>query len=277
MSTRPDEPYSLSRRRGIVARIVRTASGGVFAIDAILRCLYGVRSCCYAEGTVLRVARTKFHAAVSLEDGTSIPPGDPVLDLHIWNERLSALGTPGPNLAWACRVKNRVQASLRELAWRLECDGTLSRYLAVRANVVVLSASAARKFSRIAGRFGLVPTKAEQPAGWGHGMLVLLLAWACNPGRAFRGCYQPVHREFWISAIELRSRYPHIPLAISSSVGLLICEDSESSRQNVDSERLGKQRSRPLTVHAPVGRHHLLQPDKSPSGGSGLYGVSSWP
>lgn len=215
MHARAKKRRARSSRRGGPS-VVRAASAGIFAIDAALRGWYGVRPYSYADGILLRIAEGKSDTQVSLEDGTCILPGDAVLDLHIWNERVAVLGLPGRNLGWACRVKNRVRNSLHELACRIDGDPAFGRYVAVRAEAVVLSESAARGFSRIAARFGLESTKPERSAGWGHGMLARLLAWACNPARTFRGHYRPIKREFWISAMELRSRYYRTTLAIPS-------------------------------------------------------------
>lgn len=247
MDALPDKPRASWRRRGLVACTIRAISGSVFLIDAVLRCWYGVRPYSYAESALLRVAGTKADTAVSLGDGTFILPGDPVLDLHVWNERLPTLGLPGRDLAWACRVKNRVRGSLRELAWRLECDPALGRYVAVRAKVIVLSRSSAQKFARIALRFGLVPTKSERPAGWGHGMLILLLSWACDSRRTSRGRYQPIHREYWISVMELRSRYPRTALPIRADVNVLVYDETkrEAPWGNMDSHRNQGSASRP--------------------------------
>jgi hypothetical protein len=211
MHARPNKRRDRSRHR-VSPGVVRAASSAIFALDAALRGWYGVRPYSYADGVLLRIADGKSDTRVSLEDGTHILPDDPVLELHIWNERVAVLGLPGRNLGWACRVKTRVRNSLHELACRLECDARFGRYVAVRAEAVVLSESAARRFSQIAARFGLEATKPERSASWGHGMLALLLAWACNPAKTFRGHYRPIRREYWISAMELRSRYYRITL-----------------------------------------------------------------
>jgi hypothetical protein len=201
-------------RCGVRSIAIRAASAAIFAIDAALRGWYGVRPYSYTNGILLRIADGKADTRVSLEDGTRVLPGDPVLHLHIWNERIAVLGLAGRNLGWACRVKNRVRISLHQLACCFESDPTFGQYVAVRAEAVVLSESAARRFSQIATRFGLEATDPERSADWGHGMLALLLAWACNPAKTIRGGYRPVRREFWISAMELRSRYCHLTLNV---------------------------------------------------------------
>lgn len=231
MHARANKRRARSSRR-VSPIVVRTASAGIFAIDAALRGWHGVRPYSYADGILLRVADGKSNTQVSLEDGTSILPGDAVLDLHIWNERVAVLGLPGGNLGWACRVKNRVRDSLHELAGLFEGDPAFGRYVAVRAEAILLSERAARRFSQIAARFGLESTAPQRPAGWGHGMLALLLAWACNPARTFCGHYRPIRREFWISATELRSRYYHTTLNIASCTASMA--STSASRQVVD-------------------------------------------
>jgi hypothetical protein len=200
--------------------ILRLASGGIFIIDAALRRWYGVRSYCVTSETLLRIATTRAARHIVLDDGTRIAPGDPVIELHIWNERLPALGLPGRNLAWACRVKRRMQHSLHRLAEHLERVPELRGYAAVHAEAFACSERAARRLAWIAARFGLMPIAPEQPVGWGQKMLTLLLTWACNPGRTLGRKQQPVRREFWISATEFRVRYAARPAIPASCVAI---------------------------------------------------------
>jgi hypothetical protein len=236
MHARPNS-HARARHR-VRPGIVRVASAGIFAIDAALRGWYGVRPYSYADGVLLRIADGKSDTRVSLEDGTCILPGDSVLDLHIWNERVSVLGLPGRHLGWACRVKSRIHDSLHQLACCFESDPAFSRYVAVRAEAVVLLQNAAQRFSRVAARFGLKSIKPERPAGWGNGMLALLLAWACNPARTSRGHYRPVRREFWISAIELRSRYHQMTLKLPSCT--LTPETTSGTRQVAEEKEIAR-------------------------------------
>lgn len=195
------------RRSRAVPRLARFMSCGIFAMDAVLRRWYGVHVYSTADNVLLRIALTKSSARVVLEDGTLIMPGDPVIDLHIWNERVPALGLPEHSLVWACRVKNRIQASLRQLAHQLNDSTELHGYVAVHAEAIALTARSARRFARLAARFGLVQSTPAQPADWGRGMLSLLLRWACNPGGAAKRRLRPVRQEFWISTTQLRLRY----------------------------------------------------------------------
>jgi hypothetical protein len=113
-------------------------------------------------------------------------------------------------VAISASSKSLGDLSLHQLPCRFECDPAFGRYVTVRAEAVVLSESAARRFVRVAACFGLKPSRPGRSADWGHGMLAVLLAWACNPARTFRGHYRPISQELWISAMELRSRYHHV-------------------------------------------------------------------
>jgi hypothetical protein len=188
-------------------RAAHLGRAGIFGIDSILRRWYGVRAYSSSDNALLRISPAKATTHLVLADGTRVTPGDAVIDLHIWNERVPTLGLPGRNLFWACRVRNRIRHSLSELAQYLEVESDLGRYVAVRAEAFPLTERAARTLTRVAARFGLTQASPELPADWGHGMLVWFLAWACNPGSVSGKQLRPFRHEFWMSAAELRARY----------------------------------------------------------------------
>jgi len=195
-----------------VTRLVRA---GIFGIDCILRHWYGVRAYSSCDDALLRIAVANAATELVLADGTHVMPGDLVIELHIWNERIPTLGLPGRNLFWACCVKNRIRRSLSELARYLELNPALHPYVAVHAEAFPMTERAARKLARVAACFGLMQAAPELPADWGHGMLAWLLAWACNPGSVSGKQLRPFRHEFWMSALELRTRYLREPTSVA--------------------------------------------------------------
>lgn len=180
---------------------------GIFCIDWLLRRWYGVYQFSATEDDLLRVAVSVADVALTLSDGTHVMPGDQIIDLHIWNERVPRLGPLGPSLAWASRVRHRIERSLVALASHLESQKSFERCIALRAAPVFVSDRGSRKLARIAERCGLTRPIDARRAGLGHGMLAFGLAWACNPESLAGQQFNPMRHEFWISRKAFRERY----------------------------------------------------------------------
>src|SRR6185437_7027005 len=88
-------------------------------LDRALRQYLGVIEFCDQPPCVLRVSPARAGLALTLPDGTRISPGDSLLELHLWNERL-------PRADTMCTLGRG--GSLRtRLDWSLDA---LARYLA---------------------------------------------------------------------------------------------------------------------------------------------------
>jgi hypothetical protein len=195
------------RRAASWARFGSMIRVGIYCIDWMLRRWYGVYAYSKTDNDLLRVSIRRVETATTLSDGTRVDSGDVVVDLHIWNERIPALGSLGPSLVWASRTKRRIEVSLVTLAHHLESQGCLDRCAAVRAEAVFLSGQGARKLEHIAEHYGLTPPIDARPADLGHGLLAYGLAWACNPESLNKKQFRPMRYEFWISGAAFRERY----------------------------------------------------------------------
>jgi hypothetical protein len=151
-----------------------------------------------------------------LSNGIRVNRGEVVVDLHIWNERVPALGPFGRSLAWASRTRRRIERSLVRLAYHLECRHCLDRCAAVRADVVLLGGHGVKKLERIAQHYGLTPAIDAKRADPGHGLLAFGLTWACNPESLVRKRFGPIRHEFWMSGAAFRERYRRRPLSSPS-------------------------------------------------------------
>lgn len=180
---------------------------GIFCIDWVLRRWYGVYAYSTTEDDLLRVAVRALEVPITLSDGTRVTRGDLVVDLHIWNERIATLGPLGPSLAWASRVRHRIEHSLITLAQHLESRGCLDQCAAVHAEAVFVGGRGAKKLARIAGHFGLTRPGNAQRADLGHGLLAYGLAWACDPDCLAGKRFRPMRHEFWISGTAFRKRF----------------------------------------------------------------------
>ena len=88
----------------------------VHQLDPMLRRAHRVQEFTQDPQCVLRVALGFSNRDLQLSDGTWIRRGDPIVELHLWNERIPRMPPEGPDLAWSLRFYRRLVASLRLVA-----------------------------------------------------------------------------------------------------------------------------------------------------------------
>ena len=86
---------------------------------------------------VLRVGLGQARAQVSLSDGTRVEFGELVGTLHFWNEHLPRYSSKGPNLGWACAVRNRVIYSLRAFSEYIDSEAAWQGVRAIRTETAL--------------------------------------------------------------------------------------------------------------------------------------------
>jgi hypothetical protein len=91
------------------------------SFDALVRRVQGVFEFSTDSDCILRLRRTRLPRALSLAEGL-FPAGTPVLELHLWNERVPPLPPTGPDLAWASQAAHRLRRSLRDLAGHVRVE-----------------------------------------------------------------------------------------------------------------------------------------------------------
>lgn len=176
----------------------------IFALDAYLRRRQAIFEFTDQADCILRIARTAAPRGLLLSDGTAIRAGDPLLELHLWNEHVPAIPASGVTLRWAATAARLARTSLRALA-AATATGSLPDFVALRGCL------------RFDGRLLNAPfagcgfdTIAEPPASageWLHGLgescLTGMLLWAFNP--AGFGHARPTHarRYLWMSRSRL--------------------------------------------------------------------------
>lgn len=202
----------------------------VFAVDRLLRRWYGVREFSPARDNLLRISTGTAGQRVVLGDGTEVAPGDPVIDLHLWNERIPALGSFPTGLGWGSRARRRIERSLMELAAHVEADPAVATCMVCRAEAVFLTGLRPSACLRIAERLGFDTAIAPRPAGPGHTLLAIGFAWACHPGAPMRRRRRVVRYTFWMSRRTLRARYLRHP-GVTTAAPDGCCPEGGSVRQ----------------------------------------------
>lgn len=203
----------MAERGSLPGRIGRRL---VRAVDALLRRDQRIFSFNDDPGCILRMSLEPARDPMALTDGTTVQPGDPLVILHFWNERLPPVPPEGPNLRWARTMIDGSAASL----------GMLSRYLAGQPDLAAVRAigSGLAGFltmadldlgSRFFGRLGFDVRRGPRRrslwgrfAGFWENIYSWALIWTYNPA-SVRG--KPPWRlgrfGIWMSRATLERRY----------------------------------------------------------------------
>jgi hypothetical protein len=186
--------------------------GSVSWCDALLRSYYGIHEFTDDPACVLRAGLSQARAPVSLSDGTQIQVGELVGTLHFWNEHLPPYSSNGPNLGWACAIRDRVVYSLRAFTDYIESEAAWREVRAIRTETALPARLGALQIGRVFRRYGFerVPTDSSFLARL-HGLGECFVLWgltrAFNPAALPRQPFLRDRHELWISRNALRLRY----------------------------------------------------------------------
>ncbi len=189
-------------------------SRAVRSVDSLLRLHQGIQEFTDDEECLLRISIVPAARAVSLSDGTLVQEGEPVLQLHLWNEHLPLMPDEGPSTAWANLMKRRMRASLATVAAHLDRERQYDGIRAIQGLPTFASRLGASQMVRTAQRFGFDVIEPTTPLELReriyeifNSMLLWGLTWAFNPaGLRSKGLLR--HRyQIWISRDKFIERY----------------------------------------------------------------------
>jgi hypothetical protein len=186
--------------------------GSVAWADGILRSYYGIYEFTDDPNCVLRVGLDVARAPVSLSDGTNIEVGELVGTLHFWNEHWPRYSERGPDLGWACAVRDRVRYSLRAVSEYVEREPVWRDVRAIRTETALPARLGATQIMRVFQRYGFerVPSEHSLMArlhGLGECFVLWALTRAYNPAALPRQPFLRDRHELWISRTTLLLRY----------------------------------------------------------------------
>lgn len=187
-------------------------TGSIGWADAILRSYYGIYEFTDDPACVLRVGLDRARAPALLSDGTRIVLGELVGTLHFWNEHLPRYSKKGPNLSWACALRDRLIYSLRAFSEYVEHEPSWRVVQAVRAETALPARLGALQIGRVFQRYGFEPVPTDSSfLGRLHGFGECFVLWgltrAFNPAALPRQPFLRDRHELWISRATLRARY----------------------------------------------------------------------
>lgn len=137
--------------------------------------------------------------------------GDPVLDLHLWNEHIPRASRRGAGWTWAAVFLTRLADSLADLAEHVAHDPRMAEVKAVRARIA-FAPSKRLKLRRLALRLGFELPCREPAANRhlqdrGEDLWLWALAWAFNPGSLQNRRLLRARETLWMSSRRLVARY----------------------------------------------------------------------
>jgi ceramide glucosyltransferase len=208
-------PLAPSRAWSWKTQLGELLAGLVRLIDHILVRLYHIFEFNQEDRCLLRLSVSSSERAHTLSDGTCIQTGEPLGELHFWNEHIPPMPRNGPDLAWAITFNRQALYSLAQLAVFIEQNPRFDQIKAFRGDPPFGSRFSQVQLEVLAGRWGFDVITRQEPGGalgrfaefW-EDVYAFGLLWAFNPasiqGKGFNGIK---HDQLWISRDTLLDKY----------------------------------------------------------------------
>jgi hypothetical protein len=179
--------------------------------DRFLRWALGVFEFCEQPGCLLRLRQTTAAHAITLPD-RCIPPGAPILELHLWNEHIPSIPSIGADLSWALQIQRRLITSFRTLARQMQRDSSLTGVQAVGGVTVLTFSSYSPGGAKLFKRLGFTVCPHHNPLGrfgefW-ENLYTWAIMWVFNEASLQRRRLLWLHRsEIWMTSDNFLQRY----------------------------------------------------------------------
>lgn len=202
---------SVSAQRAPKPRLIRRL---VLGLDQQMRQAEHIFEYSGDPECLFRIERTVAGRPFVLSDSTIVAPGDPLVELHFWNEHIFARRAGADTLRWGKRMQRAFVNSLIELSDFLDGRGDYDAVPAVIGNLGVAVAGRSDQLLRVCQVHGFEPihdghhvSVAEHLHRAGQNVLALLLTLAVNPSSARLDVLARTHTRVAISRAELTERY----------------------------------------------------------------------
>ena len=185
----------------------------VFWLDDWLRKWQHVYEYSDHPACLFRIQRANAEVDVKLAGSVLLRRGDPVLNLHLWNEHLPAMHPGCMDIAWARLIGREIATSLKRLATHMAQDSSYDDIVALRAEMRFGTEEQNLRIVRLSTRYGF--QSVAKPDGEKYGVirelgenaLVLMLALAANPSAAHLSAFRHDCALIYMSRVTLDRFY----------------------------------------------------------------------
>ncbi len=184
---------------------------GIRFIESLIRKCERSYEYCDDPGCVLRIQLMPSPRQVTLGDKV-ILKGDPVLTLHVWNDRMPAIPATGADLQWALQFRRQVIYSFKMLAKVLQDDAVYTPVRAIYGASALFSSTSHTGGMRLMQSFGFTILPYHSPLGkfgefW-ENLFSWWLMYAYNTASMdSRKFWQLERTEIWMDRVEFNRRY----------------------------------------------------------------------
>ena len=191
----------------------------VFGLDRWLQRRQGVFEYTDNPACMFRIQRAEAEERVALSDGARIEPGQPVLNLHLWNEHIPLMGQEGATVGWARTMSRSIRQSLAQLSTYLDAHPEFDDIAALRADMRLGTSEQSAQLERLAARYGFEPAATPVSADYWHSgglhrfgenILIFMLVLATNPVAAGSPVLRRDHKLVYLSRAALERRYGRV-------------------------------------------------------------------
>ena len=140
----------------------------IFAFDKWLQRRHGVIEYSAHPQCVFRMEVSGARRQLQLRDGTLLRPGQRVVHLHFWNERIPPVPDVGTTIRWARQMQHGMAVSLRELAKYLASWPELRDIAMIWTDVPCGTRSQAHQLAHIMAYYGFETILDEAPLRLGE-------------------------------------------------------------------------------------------------------------
>jgi hypothetical protein len=202
--TPPERP--LAPKVGTLRHFVRR-------LDAWVRRRQGFIEFSESPTCMLRVVVTQADRELRLSDGAVVLPGETIIDIHFWNERLPK-ASACQGLGWGGRFGRALMRSFVDLAAAIDTDPRLAGAVAIRGRLAFAHGRNREEMGRFGQWFGFESIEQTGPLPLrrrlhdaAEDLWLLALTWTFNPGSLPTRKTIRRREDLWISKSKLVDRY----------------------------------------------------------------------
>ena len=192
-----------------MARLLRAL---IRRFDAYLCRIYGVYEFTQDPECILRISKITAVYAYIANGITIIPAGEPVLEIHLWNEHMTPLSASESSMVWTGRILRKFKYSLKLIARQMGSDPDLAAVRGIVAVTSVLSSESNPDRPDFMQRLGFITGPYTSRLGafgefW-ENFYAWWMMWTYNPLSLRSRHLLGIHRtEMWMPIAVFKQRY----------------------------------------------------------------------